>query len=113
MFERRRFRLRRALGFLLVGAIATVVAIEVANSDLLLSSKSYEIVGYREDVRRESSDGSIEVVKTKRFDFLPGEERVVFVHDAFGRTVERRPAQCIACPEPIEELPAVETREHL
>ncbi len=79
-------KLTLVLVFLIGGTIA---AIEFANSDLLMESKTYELVGYGEVDRKPSGDNVL-VIKSKRFGFLPGAETVVFVQDITGKTIEAR-----------------------
>ena len=67
-----------------------VVAVETANSQWILNSKTYELVGYSE-VKREQFGSEIHILKSKRFGFLPGEQQVVFVQDAAGLTIGRKP----------------------
>lgn len=111
MFERRKSRIRRFLVLILVGTAGLVGTVELLNSDLMLNSKSYEIVGYSEETRDPLTDGSTRIVKTKRFGFLPGQERIVFVHDEFGRTIDRQPLDGTAAAQeqilPTVELPVV------
>lgn len=84
----KRSGLRRLLVIGFVIAALTVCAIEASDSDLVLESKTYELIAYGEVAREQAGDVT-RVVKSKRFGFLPGAETLILVRDASGRTVTR------------------------
>jgi len=94
--------------FLLGGLIAVI---EFVDSELLMKSKTYELVGYGE-VDRESDGHNTIIVKAKRFGFVPGAEAVVFVQDPTGKTISTtalptwRPGSRISLQRGTEVAPA-------
>lgn len=93
---------------LLFGTI--ILAIEVSDSKLVLNSKTYELLGYKESAR-EVVGNETHITKVKRFDCLPGNPHMMFVHDSAGRTIARaRIADSatagLAAPTPLPESTA-------
>ncbi len=91
-----RHPLKRIVIVTLVLAGLSVGAIELAHSDVVLNSKTYELLFYRE-TGREAQGDRVLVDKEKRFRFLPGSPVVTYVQDSTGKTLDRKPGCSSSC----------------